>query len=243
MQRREYGALPYLRSGIATAVLTVAASSAALECDSPAIRERVAYAVQEIETVVDPCGDSTEIGRVMESFRRCDPTLYEICIDTRSPRNYVDPGAREEPPQPTSLFWNPELRTELESSCDGDSSRPVLRDPTASLLHEIVHVVQDCNGLDPAANEAEAVRIENIYRRARGLCQRTRYGAHALPADSFVPCSSHSCSCPPSELPVPAAVRRDDLRLTESSDATRARTAGDTGSDAQTSGDNPRRAR
>jgi hypothetical protein len=43
------------------------------------------------------------------------------------------------------------------------------------------------------------VRIENIYRRAAGLCQRTGYGAISLPADEIRICTSAMCSClPPS---------------------------------------------
>jgi hypothetical protein len=156
----------------------------------------VAQVVAEIERAVDPCGGSREVLSVLADFRRCDPSSYRICIDLRSVRNFVDPGIRDEPGHPTSLTWNPELRTELESSCEADPAQPVLRDPAASLLHEIVHVVQACNGLDPGALEIEAVRIENIYRRARGLCQRTRYGRRTLPSRAFVACDRDSCSCP-----------------------------------------------
>jgi len=172
------------------------ASGSTKECESPETPARVSRAVAEIERAVDPCGESDEILRLLADFRRCDPSSYRICIDPRSVRNFVDPGIRDEPGHPTSLTWNPELRTELESSCEGDPARPLLRDPAASLLHEIVHVVQACNGLDPGALEIEAVRIENIYRRARGLCQRTRYGKIALPSRAFVACDRDSCACP-----------------------------------------------
>ncbi len=220
-----------------------AVSSPAVECDSHSIRERVAHAVQEIEHVVDPCGDSAEIGRIIESFRRCDPTSYKICVDTRSPRNYVDPGARGNPPQPTALVWNPELRNELESSCNGDDSRPLLREPNASLLHELVHIVQDCSGLDPAAHESEAVRIENIYRRARGLCQRTRYGNEALPPDAFVACRGDSCSCPPYDRPLPAVMPLRGPRIAARSADANPQAAGDTSRDGQGPGDSPGRVR
>jgi hypothetical protein len=98
-----------------------------------------------------------------------------------------------------TVTWNPELRSELEGACDGDATRLVTRDPIASLLHELVHAVQDCEGLNPGEHELEAVRIENIYRRAAGLCQRTGYGAISLPADEIRICTSAMCSClPPS---------------------------------------------
>ena len=70
----------------------------------------------------------------------------------------------------------------------------VTRDPTASLLHEIVHAVHDCEGLDPGAHELDAVRIENIYRRAAGLCQRTGYGDVPLPAAMVRVCDSAPAS-------------------------------------------------
>jgi len=44
-------------------------------------------------------------------------------------------------------------------------------------------------------NEFEAVRIENIYRRARRMCQRTRYGDQLLPADMLVGCDPDHCRC------------------------------------------------
>ena len=73
----------------------------------------------------------------------------------------------------------------------------VTRDPIASLLHELVHAVQDCEGLNPGEHELEAVRVENIYRRAAGLCQRTGYGAMALPSDQIRICTEAICSCLP----------------------------------------------
>ena len=116
-----------------------------------------------------------------------------------------------------TVTWNPELRTELEGSCYGDPTRAVTRDPTASLLHELVHAVQDCEGLNPGDNELDAVRIENIYRRAAGLCQRTGYGTIALPADEIRLCTSTMCSClPPSEEGETASLvsaNRPDRRL------------------------------
>lgn len=238
-ERLHYRALPALRH-VALGVLAAAASAAAspaVECDSPAIRSRVTGLLQEIEKVVDPCGDSGEVGRILAAFRDCEPASYRICVDTRSPRNYVDPGARDERPQPTLLVWNPELRSALESSCDGDHSRPVLRDPTASLLHEIVHLVQDCNGLDPAAHEEEAVRIENVYRRARGLCQRTRYGTEPLPAGAFVACGTDSCGCPrqPPGLLTSPGRHRPGLAASDESAANAARA----GNGVRASGDSP----
>ena len=87
------------------------------------------------------------------------------------------------------------LRSELEWGCDGDPDKAVRRDPAASLLHELVHAVQDCAGMDPADHEFEAVQIENIYRRANKLCQRTRYGNEPLPSEMRVSCEPTDCRC------------------------------------------------
>src|SRR5207244_3501709 len=91
--------------------------------------------------------------------------------------------------------WNPALFTAVEHGCGGNPAKPVLRDATASLLHELAHAAQDCDGLDPDAHELEAVRIENIYRRAAGVCQRTRYGEDRLPAEMVRICEPGRCLC------------------------------------------------
>jgi hypothetical protein len=62
--------------------------------------------------------------------------------------------------------------------------------------------VQDCRGLDPVEHEFEAVRIENIYRRGRGLCQRTRYGQERLPSAMLVSCEPDNCLCSIAEPPL-----------------------------------------
>src|SRR5262249_38034882 len=77
------------------------------------------------------------------------------------------------------VTWNPDLRSELEPACDGDPAPPLRRDPPPSLLHELVPALPAREGR--AADEFEAVRIENIYRRGAHLCQRTRYGDALLP--------------------------------------------------------------
>jgi len=73
----------------------------------------------------------------------------------------------------------------------------VLRDPAASLLHELAHAADDCRGLNPGEHELEAVRVENVYRRAAGLCQRAGYGDDALPRAFVKECSPAHCSCAP----------------------------------------------
>src|SRR5262249_55048590 len=76
-----------------------------------------------------------------------------------------------------------------------------------SLLHELAHAAQDCAGLNPGDHELEAVYIENIYRRAAGLCQRTSYGDEPLPATMVKLCGPGECGCgPPRDNPVPQVV-------------------------------------
>jgi hypothetical protein len=167
--------------------------------DSP----RVAEALARIRTSIDPCGESIEIRALLRKLDRCSRRhRYQICVDPSANRNVFDQpvdGAGEDAAR--TVTWNPELRTELEDSCDGDPTRLVTRDPTASLLHELVHAAQDCDGLNPGEHELEAVRIENIYRRAAGLCQRTGYGTETLPPEKIRLCTAAKCSC----LPPPSA--------------------------------------
>jgi len=187
--------LDALRFGAAVAlVLLLAKLPAAARCQAGASQEEVDAALAVVQRSVDPCGGSAELVSTLRAFARCGAGAYPICLDRASQRSFIDQGTRNGV-EVTTITWNPELRTELEADCSGDASRPVLRDPTASLLHEIVHAVQDCEGLVPADHEFEAVRIENIYRRARGLCQRTRYGSDVLPASMVVSCVPGHCSC------------------------------------------------
>jgi hypothetical protein len=183
---------------VGMAILFTSAARAADGCEDAATASAVNHALVQIEASVDPCGDEVEISRVVRAFRRCAVRGYRICQDRRSERNFIEPGARTAG-VPTTITWNPDLRTELERGCGGEPQRPVKRDPIASLLHEIVHAVQDCRGLDPTQHELEAVRIENIYRRAQGMCQRTRYGDERLPARMLIACAPGECSCTPIE--------------------------------------------
>ncbi|HLY37728.1 MAG TPA: hypothetical protein VKU61_06820 [Candidatus Binatia bacterium] len=148
----------------------------------------VAAAIRRIETSVDPCGETSTLLAVLE---RLDDCGYQIRTSATAERNLFDRNA---------ITWNPELRSELEPSCD--------RDPTASLLHELVHAADACDGRNPGERELEAVRIENIYRRAAGLCQRTRYGNLPLPASMVKECTRERCTCVVPSVPdAPTVVR------------------------------------
>src|SRR6516162_1711387 len=131
---------------------------------------------------------------VIERLEHCARARYEICTDGITRRNLLEPHDADEP---GTIIWNPTLRSELERGCDGDPARPVVRDPVAALLHEMVHAVDDCEGRDASAHELEAVRIENIYRRAAGLCQRTTYGDTPLATEVVKRCSPGHCECGP----------------------------------------------
>lgn len=176
-------------------LLAIPGRAELIPCRRPADSFRIAQALRNIRESVDPCGQSPQVLQVMETLERCATARYEVCTSGQSRRNLFDrPNDRGEL---RTIIWNPELRSELEATCDGDPTRPVLRDPTASLLHELVHAAHDCAGLDPGAEELEAVRIENIYRRAAGLCQRVGYGDQLLPG----PCVGGRCACPGEPLP------------------------------------------
>jgi hypothetical protein len=163
-------------------------------CDNPLSRREVATAVSDIEASVDPCGETAAVLDVIREYRRCGTARLRVCTDRHSERNFIERGVGVES-EISIITWNPDLRSELEVGCGDDAARAVLRDPTASLLHELVHAVQDCHGLDPAEHEFEAVQIENVYRRARHLCQRTRYGEQPLPRPMLVSCTPEHCSC------------------------------------------------
>ena len=174
-------------------LVTTAGAAAVLAdpCERPAAMPAVQAALTAIERTVDPCGDDAELADVVRRFRRCTTSGVRVCLDREATRNVTEYGAEHG----TTITWNPRLRTELERRCATDPARPVLREPVASLLHELVHVVQACDGLDPADHELEAVRLENVFRRARGLCQRTRYGDVELPPGMLVACEPGQCSC------------------------------------------------
>jgi hypothetical protein len=181
----------------AAGLLAVSAPlGAANSCDQAFNHREVVQALADIQISVDPCGQSTEIGDLLEKFRACAQNAYPVCIDRAAERNSTD-RAQVEGGLRVFITWNPGLESELQTGCGSDPARPVRRDPKASLLHEIAHVVQDCDGLDPNAHELEAVRIENIYRRARNLCQRTAYGTQLLPDSMIMQCEPGHCTCVP----------------------------------------------
>jgi len=167
-------------------------------CASTTDALRTADALQRIEHSVDPCGESDQVTDILTQFAHCSRARYQICLSETSDRNVFDrPIGPHGEPLARTITWNPDLRSNLEPDCDGDATQPVRRDPVASLLHEIVHAVQDCAGLNPGEHELEAVRIENIYRRAAGLCQRTGYGDEPLPQGMVRRCVRGNCSCSP----------------------------------------------
>jgi hypothetical protein len=144
---------------------------------------RIADALRRIVQSVDPCGESAEVTAVLDRLETCARASYEIRTSATADRNLFERS---------TITWNPDLRSELEPAADG---RSVMRDPIASLLHELVHAAHECAGLNPGEHELEAVRIENIYRRAVGLAQRTRYGDDPLPSAMVRVCGRESCPC------------------------------------------------
>jgi hypothetical protein len=161
----------------------VSANAAPIRCERGA-DARIASAFDTIRRSVDPCGESAQLVDVVDRFERC-AMRYDICIDASASRNLMQPHSVE---QTGTIIWNPELRSGLEAGCDGDATREVTRDPVASLVHELVHAVDGCEGRDAASRELEAVRLENVYRRAAGLCQRTAYGDRQVGPGPFSIC-------------------------------------------------------
>jgi hypothetical protein len=154
---------------------------AGVDCNDEAQDRQVTQALESIARQVDPCGETAEILQLLERVRTCQHARYRICVDSRARRNLFNRPAEATSRAPRTIVWNPGLAEEIERGCRGDADTPVLRDPLASLVHELAHAAQDCDGSDPTENELEAVRLENIYRRAAGLCQRSGYGRDRLP--------------------------------------------------------------
>jgi hypothetical protein len=199
------------RGAVAIAVLLAAASARArlVPCRQPADAAQIADAIDRIRRSVDPCGESPQVVEVVDRLERCTKARYEICTDGTTSRNLLDPHGEDEP---GTIIWNPKLRSELERGCDGDPTRPVMRDPVASLLHEIVHAADDCEGRNPAQHELEAVRVENIYRRAAGLCQRSAYGDEPLGVTTQKVCTPEHCECSVPSAPRASTAQRETPR-------------------------------
>jgi hypothetical protein len=184
--------------------------------------QRIAAALARIQRAIDPCGESAQLREVVDRLDRCG---YQICTSTDADRNFFDrPLQVSGEDSRGTITWNPELRSALEDACDGDRTRALRRDPTASLLHELVHAGQECAGLNPGEHELEAVRIENIYRRAAGLCQRTGYGDTRLPPEMVKTCRPED---PPAAAPSAAPSLIADGGRTAAVEADARRRSGD----------------
>src|SRR5262245_19353560 len=199
---------PVIRLARASRGLTIAirllgrsAHAAPIRCEPASGARQIASALETIRRSIDPCGESAQLVDVVERFERC-AMRYEICVDGTASRNLMQAHGAQ---QTGTIIWNPELRSELEAGCDGDASRAVMRDPVASLVHELMHAVDDCEGRAAASREDEAVRLENVYRRAAGLCQRTAYGDLQLERGPFSTCGRDA-------TPVTSARREPDER-------------------------------
>jgi hypothetical protein len=223
-----------LIAGLAILLAPIGAQSELVPCPRAPDARRIADALGRLRGSVDPCGESPEMLAVLDRLEHCVRSRYQICTSAESSRNLFDrPTGSDGEARPRTITWNPGLRSELESGCDGDPARPVMRDPVASLLHEIVHAVHDCEGLNPGEHELEAVRIENIYRRAAGLCQRAGYGEYPLPREMVKSCMPGRCACsvPATDAaghaPAPLVGPHDDTTATDRQAADSARKPGE----------------
>lgn len=181
-----------------------------LPCRQPSDPQRVSEALARLRAAADPCGESGEVTAVLDALAGCATARYEICVTAAAERNLFDrPNTRD---GVRTILWNPDLSSELEPRCD-ENHDPVRREPAASLLHEIVHAAHDCAGLDPGQHELEAVRIENIYRRAASLPQRTAYGLDPLPPSMRRVCDANSCACSVPETEATTAKMEPTIHL------------------------------
>ncbi len=182
-------------------------------------RATIVESLAMIARSTDPCGESAEVRTILRKVKD-SPVLYRICTDPAADRNSFDRSFDKNGNVTRTITWNPALRNELEFGCDGDPNKPVLRDPIASLLHELAHAAQDADGLDATQHEMDAVRIENIYRRAAGICQRAHYGNDELPVSMTRLCEPGECLCTlPVGTPRPQLVSNPPVRPAPASKA------------------------
>jgi hypothetical protein len=167
-------------------------------------------AFDTIRRSIDPCGESAQIVDMVDRFERCTRASYEICTDGTASRNLREPRGVDER---GTIIWNPALRSELRRGCDGDPARPVMRDPWRRCC-------TSSSTRWTTAKDATRRRVswrpsvEDVYRRAVGLCQRSGYGdqllgaearrACALPADSSSVAAAGREPAPERETPRPA---------------------------------------
>ena len=192
---------------VSAAVLLVAAGISHAEmvpCRHASDARQVDEALARLRGANDPCGESAEVTAALDALAGCT-ARYEICVSVSADRNLFDrPSSRDEI---RTIVWNPGLSSELEPRCEPGGD-PLRREPTASLLHEIVHAAHDCAGLDPGHLELEAVRVENIYRRAAGLRQRGAYGSEPLPEAMLRSCEPGVSTCRVPASPLAGEVAR-----------------------------------
>lgn len=188
---------------MAVALLSTAASAQLAACGPDTDAAAIGTALGAIRQSADPCGESPELYAMLAAIEHCSSGPSRICTDSTIHRNVFD---RRTAAAPRTITWNPELRSVLEPACADEPGEQVVRDPTAALVHELAHAAQDCEGLNPGEHELEAVRLENIYRRAAGLSQRRGYGDDPLPPAMRRACTPARCSCStPVEIATTAA--------------------------------------
>ena len=181
-----------LPTAAAVALLSTAADAQLAACGSDGDASAIGNALRAIRQSADPCGESPELTAMLAVIEHCASGPSRICTDPTIHRNLFD---RQTTAAPRTITWNPVLRSVLEPTCSDEPDEQILRDPTASLVHELAHAAQDCEGLNPGEHELDAVRLENVYRRAAGLCQRQEYGDDRLPAEMLRTCTRTNCSC------------------------------------------------
>src|SRR5579862_229631 len=67
----------------------------------------VADALTRIEESIDPCGESSQIARVLNELKRCSANVYRVCVDPNADRNYFDRPIETDGAMPRTITWNP----------------------------------------------------------------------------------------------------------------------------------------
>lgn len=169
---------------LASSALPVTAQSKIVIEGDAAFVQKVQAAIQAIKDANDPEGELRALIEALEMSANCHVIRQ---TDTEQ-------GSHCKPDDPKKEKDRSGTGTTIEWEADSTDlyDTDVARDPTAALLHELAHAAAADQGLatdetvpgpDGPIDQDEqyAVVIENIYRDAVNIPERTKYGNRELP--------------------------------------------------------------
>src|SRR5262249_13491257 len=108
---------------LAVVLGAVGAHAQLVPCRRGTDATQIADALDRTRRSVDPCGESPQIVTLLDELEHCTRARYQICTDTTASRNLFDRAGAD---GLGTITWNPELRSELEAGCGGDSASSVM---------------------------------------------------------------------------------------------------------------------